>query len=86
MPPPPLFSHPTAGGNGFVTDPATIRANGISDANPFFRSLMGKPYLDRVVISPHVYVSPHRSSDSCPFLHARLASASGFPLSPTPVS
>ena len=43
-------------GDGFVTDPAVLAAApGASDPNPFFQSLMGKPYLDQVVIAPHVY-------------------------------
>jgi len=42
-------------GNGFVTDPAIIKEFGIHDANPFFTTLLSKPYLDNVVISPHLY-------------------------------
>lgn len=42
-------------GNGFVTDPAIIKEYGIHDANPFFTTLLSKPYLDSVVISPHLY-------------------------------
>jgi len=42
-------------GNGFITDPTLIRAYSLSDPNPFFRALLGKPYLDRVIVSPHVY-------------------------------
>ena len=43
-------------GDGFVTDPVVLAATpGASDPNPFFRSLMGRPYLDQVVIAPHVY-------------------------------
>jgi len=42
-------------GNGFVTDKKIIDEFFLSDANPFFQALMSKPYLDRVVISPHLY-------------------------------
>ena len=31
-------------GDGFATDPALIRATGISDPNPFFKQLMRKSY------------------------------------------
>jgi hypothetical protein len=42
-------------GNGFITDMEIINGAGISDANPFFQQLAGKPYVDRVVITPHCY-------------------------------
>jgi len=42
-------------GDGFATDPTLISQNGLSDPNPFFKALMQKPYLNQVVISPHVY-------------------------------
>lgn len=42
-------------GNGFVTDKSLIEEWGITDANPFFQALMERPYLNRVVISPHLY-------------------------------
>lgn len=42
-------------GNGFITDGPTISSTGISDPNPFFTELMGRPYLNNVVISPHIY-------------------------------
>lgn len=38
-----------------MTDPAIIKEFGIHDANPFFSTLLTKPYLDSVVISPHLY-------------------------------
>ena len=31
-------------GDGFATDPALIRATGISDPNPFFKQLIRKSY------------------------------------------
>ncbi len=42
-------------GNGYTTDPTIIASTGISDPNPFFRQLLAKPYLNNVVISPHLY-------------------------------
>lgn len=42
-------------GDGFVTDPNIIRENGISDPRPFFDKLVKKPYVHRVIISPHIY-------------------------------
>lgn len=42
-------------GDGFITDHNIIAQTGISDPNPFFQTLLGKPYLDNVVISPHYY-------------------------------
>ncbi len=42
-------------GDGFVTDPNIIAANGLSDPNPFFQTLLTKDYLNNVVISPHYY-------------------------------
>lgn len=42
-------------GDGFVTDKSIIAANGLSDPNDFFTTLLAKPYLNNVVISPHYY-------------------------------
>lgn len=42
-------------GDGFATDVDLIRKSGLSDPNPFFQALLEKPYVDQVVISPHVY-------------------------------
>ena len=42
-------------GDGFITDLGIIGQTGISDPNPFFQTLLGKPYLNNVVISPHYY-------------------------------
>jgi hypothetical protein len=42
-------------GDGFVTDQSIISANGLSDPNPFFTTLLDKPYLNNVIISPHFY-------------------------------
>ncbi|CAL8461251.1 g782 [Coccomyxa elongata] len=44
-----------APGNGFITDSATIKKTGISDPNPFFQRLIAKPYVNQVVMAPHLY-------------------------------
>ena len=65
-------------GDGFITDPAVLAAApGASDPNPFFQSLMGKPYLNQVVIAPHVYppsiTNNPKLSASGPELYMRLS-------------
>lgn len=42
-------------GDGFVTDAQLVSRYGISDPNPFFQTLLTKPYLNQVGVSPHVY-------------------------------
>ncbi|KAK9838511.1 hypothetical protein WJX81_004175 [Elliptochloris bilobata] len=42
-------------GDGFVTDPGTLSRYGLDDARPFFNALLGKPYLNSIIVSPHVY-------------------------------
>ena len=42
-------------GDGFVTDSSVISQYGLSDPNPFFQSLLQKPYLNQVGVAPHVY-------------------------------
>lgn len=42
-------------GDGFATDSELIKKCGLSDPNPFFQELLHKPYVNQVVISPHVY-------------------------------
>lgn len=42
-------------GDGFCTNPTLIVQNGLSDPTRFFTTLLSKPYLNQVVISPHVY-------------------------------
>lgn len=42
-------------GNGFIIDPAILSFYGVSDASPFFETLLTKPYLNNVIIAPHIY-------------------------------
>lgn len=42
-------------GDGFATDPQAISQYGLSNPNPFFQALMTKPYVNQVVLSPHIY-------------------------------
>lgn len=65
-------------GNGFATNRTLIDelshdwTTRISDPNPFFRALMTRPYLDRVVLSPHVYVRERESLTFFGFLSWEL--------------
>jgi hypothetical protein len=42
-------------GDGLATDPVLVSGLGLSDPNPFFQALLQKPYLEQVVMAPHVY-------------------------------
>ena len=42
-------------GDGIATDPQIISSRGLSDPNPFFAALLQKPYIDQIIIGPHVY-------------------------------
>lgn len=42
-------------GDGFATDSDLLSQNGLSNPTAFFDALLSKPYVDQVVISPHVY-------------------------------
>lgn len=42
-------------GDGIATDPQIISSRGLSDPNPFFSALLQKPYIDQIIIGPHVY-------------------------------
>lgn len=42
-------------GDGFITDPAIINKYGLDDPRGFFDALVKKPYVHRVIISPHIY-------------------------------
>ncbi|EIE25045.1 hypothetical protein COCSUDRAFT_46570 [Coccomyxa subellipsoidea C-169] len=68
-------------GDGFVTDPAIIAANGLSDPNPFFTTLLSKPYLNNVVISPHYYppsISTAKTKVSGADLWERMQNSFGY--------
>lgn len=57
-------------GDGFVTDTSLIRQYGLSDPNSFFRTLLTKPYLNNVGISPHVYPPSVTYATQVMFQHA----------------
>lgn len=42
-------------GDGFVSDDTVLRSTGLTDPRPFFNTLLGKPYLNNVALSPHMY-------------------------------
>lgn len=42
-------------GDGFATNKTVISQSGLSDPNPFFTQLATKPYINQVVLSPHIY-------------------------------
>ncbi|KAK9809361.1 hypothetical protein WJX73_008925 [Symbiochloris irregularis] len=42
-------------GDGFVTDQSYLQKFGGSDPSPFFDKLLGRPYLQNVIIAPHYY-------------------------------
>lgn len=76
-------------GDGFVTDNATIAADGLSDPNPFFTSLLAKPYLNNVVISPHYYppsVSDQTNGCACQVWPLPLTSGGSPSLSCLPAA
>jgi hypothetical protein len=45
-------------GNGFITDYNIINSRGLSDPNPFFASLVRKPYADKVRLGNQVLLPP----------------------------
>lgn len=68
-------------GDGFATDPALIAQYGLSDPNPFFKALLTKPYINQVVISPHVYppsVTGASTNYAGPGLWNRLSNSFGY--------
>jgi hypothetical protein len=56
LPPPPTLLSAGTGqnafglnwGNGFITDAELIRSRSLSDAAPFFKELVSKPYVSKV--------------------------------------
>eukprot|EP00884_Botryococcus_braunii_P019613 jgi/Botrbrau1/6335/Bobra.0339s0042.1 len=42
-------------GDGFATNASVIEEYGVSDPNPFFKELLQRPYLDNIILGPHVY-------------------------------
>jgi hypothetical protein len=78
-------SHNINWGDGFATDPQIIRRYGIDDPSAFFKALVRKPYLNRVIISPHVYGPTISLSDKASTgeqLFARLNSSFGYLANP----
>ena len=71
-------------GDGLATDPAVIAA-GASDPRPFFEALLKKPYLQSVLLGPHVYppsvYDTERNApegNQGPELFARLSQSFGY--------
>jgi hypothetical protein len=50
-------------GNGFVVNSTLIETYGLSDPRKFFNELLTKPYVNNVIISPHLY-GPTISKDN----------------------
>ena len=67
-------------GDGFFSDPAFIASHGVSDPNRFFQTLLTKPYLGNVVISPHYY-PPSISQASSGCAHPRSGGMSNLTVS-----
>lgn len=68
-------------GDGFATDPTLVSQNGLSSPKAFFDALMTKPYLNQVVISPHVYppsVTGATQNFSGSGLYNRLTNSFGY--------
>ena len=68
-------------GDGMAVDPDLVKNRGLTDPNPFFRTLMTKPYLSQVVAGPHVYspsVSSAQDSTQGPALYKRLSQSFGY--------
>ena len=66
-------------GNGFQTTGITVGSG--NDPNPFFKALFSKPYLNQVVISPHIYgpsVSLATDNFSGPGLWNHLSASFGY--------
>lgn len=68
-------------GDGFATDPDLVSQNGLSNPTAFFDELINKPYVDQLVISPHVYppsVTYANRNYSGEGLYKRLSDSFGY--------
>ena len=68
-------------GDGMAVDPELVKSRGLTDPNPFFRTLMTRPYLSQVIAGPHVYspsVSSAQDSTEGPALYKRLSQSFGY--------
>lgn len=70
-------------GDGFATDAAVVAAGHVDDARPFFEKMMAKPYVNNIVISPHIYppsISTHNEPEVvlAPGLFSRLDASFGY--------
>jgi hypothetical protein len=72
-------------GDGLGTDPAVLSQYGATDPRPFFDALAARPYLDKVVLGPHVYppsvYDTERNApegNAGPELFARLSQSFGY--------
>ena len=70
-------------GDGFATDAAVVAAGHVDDARPFFEKMMTKPYVNNIVISPHIYppsISTHNEPEVvlAPGLFSRLDASFGY--------
>ncbi|KAK9839537.1 hypothetical protein WJX81_008252 [Elliptochloris bilobata] len=68
-------------GDGFVTDRELIKERGLSDPNWFFQTLLEKPYLKNVIVSPHYYpptVSKSKSHFTGEALFWRMTNSFGY--------
>lgn len=68
-------------GDGFATNKTLISQSGLSDPNGFFTSVLSKPYVNQVVVSPHVYPPTVTNASSDYFgsgLYNRLNNSFGY--------
>lgn len=52
-------------GNGFVTDKDIMMEANISDATPFFKSIMSKPWISQVPYCSHGCMLPYHPATAC---------------------